>query len=143
MVLARALGLSIVLVIGAAGGARAATTDPLTRLPLYPGMEYLSASSEGVCGTTVREATYDPRQGNLTTVDRWFAAHLAGFKILHGTHRNYPYDVFINSDGTLSVSILGSGPNRGVEGVVYHRNAKPASLGNLTNWLDGSDPLCH
>jgi hypothetical protein len=140
---ATVLAFSIVLAGLAAGGAGAASIDPLTRLPIYPGMEYVSASSEGVCGTMIREATYSPRQGNLTTVDQWFAAHLAGFKRIHGTNRNYPYDVFINSDGTLSVSILGSGPNRGVEGVVYHRNAKPASLGNLTNWLDGSDPLCH
>jgi hypothetical protein len=135
-------GLSVVLVGLAASAAQAASTDPLTRLPLYTGLHYVSAVSQNVCGTTVRDATYSPKNGNLATLDQWYASHLAGFKIIHGTNRNYPYDVFINSDGTMAVSILGSGPNRGVEGVVYHRNAKPASLTNQTNWLDGSDPLC-
>lgn len=126
----------------AASGAQAAQTDPLTRLALYPGIKVLTTDSQDVCGTKVRNATYSAVSGNLATFDRWYAGHLSGFKVVHGSNRNYPYDVFINSDATMSVSVLGSGPQGGVEAVIYHRNAKPASVSNLTNWLDGSDPLC-
>lgn len=127
------------LVTSAAG---AAQTDPLTRLPLYPGIQHLTSDAQPVCGTNVSNATYSPVHGDLATVDRWYASHLSGFNVLHGKNRNYPYDVFVNGDGTASVSILGSGPKTGVEAVVYHHNAKPASMSNLTNWLDGADPLC-
>jgi hypothetical protein len=133
------LALFCALRASAMGGAQ---TEPLTRLPLYPGLHAVSTDAQDVCGTNVRNATYSPGNVNLATVDRWYRSHLRGFKMLHGTNRNYPYDVFVAADATASVTILGSGPKTGVEGVVYHRNSKPASLGNLTAWLDGSDPIC-
>jgi hypothetical protein len=125
-----------------ASGARAAQNDPLTRLPVYPETEYASSDTQNVCGTKVQDATYSARSDNLATVDRWYAAHFRGFSLIHGTNRDYPYDAFVRPDDTLSVSVLGSGPNEGVEAIVYHRNAKPANASNLTNWLDGGDPIC-
>jgi hypothetical protein len=125
-----------------ASGVNAAQTDTLTRLPLYPGTAYASSDTQNVCGTKVRSATYSPKSANLATVDRWYAAHLNGFKLVHGTTRDYPYDVFVRADDTMSVTILGSGPNSGVEAIVYHSNAKPSSAANLINWLDGSASIC-
>jgi hypothetical protein len=126
----------------ASGAAQAATTDALTNLPLYPKNEFASKDVQNVCGTSVQNATYSALSGNLSQVDAWYAGHLHGFKMTHGATRNYPYDIFVNADATMSVTVAGSGPNRGVEAIVYHKNARPQSRSNLMNWLDGGSPIC-
>ena len=136
---------SVTLIALAATAVQAAQSDPLTGLPLYPGMYFANKNSQNVCGTMVSTSTYSPSNGKLAALEAWFAGHLNGFKLVHGTVRHYPYDAFINADSTLSVSILGSDTKNGVDGVLYHRNAKPASTEkteDLTNWFDGGDPLC-
>jgi hypothetical protein len=138
--LAGVFGVALILVTQSL--AAAAATDPLTGLPLYSQAHYASSDTQNVCGTQVKDATYGSGSGNLATVDRWYAGSLHGFKMIHGATRNYPYDVFVNADLTKSVTILGSGPKTGVEGIVYHSNPKPASPANLLNWLDGGTSIC-
>jgi hypothetical protein len=129
--------------IAMATAVQAAGNDSLTGLPLYPDMESAGApASQDVCGTPVTSSTYSPRHGDLATLDGWYKQRLHGFTMNHGVNRNYPYDIFTNADGTKSVTILGSGPKTGVEGVVYHKNPKPSSMINLSNWLTGANALC-
>jgi hypothetical protein len=134
---------AVLTIMVASTAAQAAGTDPLTGLPLYPGMESAGpAVAEDVCGTQVKNSTYTPREGNLAAIDGWYAHHLTSFNVNHGQNRNYPYDIFVSADGTTSITILGSGPKTGVQGVVYHKNAKPASMVNIANWLTGANALC-
>lgn len=136
----------IVLIALTSTVVQAAQTDPLTAMPLYPGLFFVSKKSQDVCGTTVSSSTYSPGNATRTAIEAWFAGHLTGFKLIHGTVRSSPFDAFVNADTTLSVSIWGSTTvKNGLDGVEYHRNPKPASADKMTdliNWFDGGDPIC-
>jgi hypothetical protein len=132
---------SVILITLAASPGGAAQTDPITQLPLYPGITFVNKAAQNVCGTTVASDTFSA-QGAIATVEAWYSAHLNGFKKIKGAARNYPYDIFVNADSTSSVTVMGSGVKNAMEAVIYHHNAKPASPINLTNWLDGGDPVC-
>ena len=136
----------IVLFALSSTGIEAAKTDPLTVMPLYPGIFFVSKKSQDICGTTVSSATYSPGNATRSAIEAWFAVHLKGFKLIHGTVRSTPLDAFVNPDTTLSVSIWGSTTvKNGLDGVEYHRNPKPASADKTTdliNWFDGGDPIC-
>jgi hypothetical protein len=134
--------VSAILITSAASPGGAAQTDPITQLPLYPRITFVSKAAQNVCGTTVTIDTFSAEDDAIATVDAWYAGHLSGFKKIKGNSRNCAYDIFVNADSTSSVTVIGSGPKNAVEAVVYHHNPKPASPINLTNWLDGGDPLC-
>jgi len=138
--------MSISMIAFTATSVLAASSDPVTSLPLYPALLFATKQSADVCGTPVSSSTYSPGDAKLVAIEGWFASHLKGFKLIHGTARSYPLDAFVNSDTTLSVSIGGSrSVKNGVDVVIYHRNPKPASADkkiDLINWFDGGDPIC-
>jgi len=139
--------LSVALFALSATSVQAAQPDPVTGLPLYPDLLFATKQSGDLCGTPVISSTYSSPDAKLAAVEAWYASHLKGFKLIHGTARSYPLDAFVNADTTLSVSIVRSrSVKNSVEVVIYHRNPKPASADkkiDLINSFDGGDPICH
>jgi hypothetical protein len=115
-------GIAVSLTCGAA---RAAATDALTGLPLYPGAPFtMKLPDWSYCGTPTAGTMYQP-DGKVVAIDKWYAAHLPSFRVFHGfTDRTQ--DTFAKPDLTAAVTVTGvPGKTGDVYAVSYVRFAKP------------------
>lgn len=133
-----------VLALTLTASAALAATEPLSHLPLYPGIAFTSKDTQNVCGTKVAESIYSNIHGDLPTVDRWYATHLSGFTIVHGKNRPQPFDIFVNADRTDSITISATGAKASVDAVIYRHNPKPAgpAAQSIIEWIEGGAALC-
>lgn len=126
------LAAIMVLMFGeTAGGGRVLTQDPLTNLPLIPqtdsrlhlGNEPEKLPDTMICKSKVQMDFYALFDVKTSATISWYAAHLSGFKQVHGYGMNRSQDAFYNSDGTMLVGITGSpapdGQDSEGHGVVY------------------------
>jgi hypothetical protein len=128
--------LATIVVLGfgeAAGGGKFLTQDPLTNLPLIPqtdsrlhlGNEPEKLPDTTICKSKVQMDFYALFDVKTSATISWYAAHLSGFKKVHGYGMNRSQDAFYNSDGTMLVGITGSpapdGQDSEGHGVVYMR----------------------
>lgn len=95
----------------------AASSDPLTGLPLYPGSGTpTSLPKTKICNCEMKGNFYIVVSGNISAVNHWYADHLPGFRMYHAVTDGRTQDTFFNADGTKEVTITGS---RGVPEEVF------------------------
>jgi hypothetical protein len=109
-----------VLTCGAnAGGS---TNDPLTGLPLYPGVTDSNPLPKAtVCKSQMQGDFYIVTGNRVDTVTDWYAKHLNGFKKYHAMTGSRSQDTFFNSDGTQEVTVTGTPDSTDVYSISYGR----------------------
>lgn len=85
-----------------------AAADPLTKLPLYPGV----ASAQPVppvtiCGSEMQGDFYLVMGGKVDAVNEWYAKHLTGFHMYHAVTGGRTQDSFFSADGTKEITVTG------------------------------------
>jgi hypothetical protein len=107
--------------MAAHSGAKLLTTDPLTGLPLYPatdsrlhlGNEPTRVPDGTVCKSQMQADFYPVYDSKIDVTLAWYAAHLHDFKKTHAYAAERSQDTFYKPDGTLIVSVTGSGGKDG------------------------------
>lgn len=148
------LATMVILGLGkAAGGGKVLTQDPLTNLPLIPqtdsrlhlGNEPEKLPDTTICKSKVQMDFYALFDVKTSTTISWYAAHLPGFKKVHGYGMHRSQDGFYNSDGTMLVGITGSpapdGQDSEGHGVVYMR-ARPGLSEKSIASLEQGKTVC-
>ncbi len=109
-----------VLTLGAnAGGS---TNDPLTGLPLYPGVTgSIPLPKATVCKSQMQGDFYMVGENKVDAVTDWYAKHLNGFKKYHAMTGSRSQDTFFNSDGTQEVTVTGTPDSTDVYSISYGR----------------------
>lgn len=118
---ALALILLCAIFMAAHRGAKLLTTDPLTGLPLYPatdsrlhlGNEPTRVPDGTVCKSQMQADFYPVYDSKVDVTLAWYAAHLHDFKTTHAYAAGRSQDTFYKSDGTIIVSVTGSGGKEG------------------------------
>jgi hypothetical protein len=104
-----------------AGGA-ASANDPVTSLPVYPGMtEPDPLPKANVCRKAMQGDFYMVMGKNVDVVVDWYARHLAGYRKYHAVTGHRSQDSFFNSNGTLEVTVTGSPNSTEVFSISYGR----------------------
>jgi hypothetical protein len=98
-------------------------TDPLSGLPLLPGM---TASNDpikvGICKKQGQVNQYSLPYDTTETVAKdvaWYKSHLSGFHYFHATWIDHPQDLFYSPDGTKGVNVTGSKSSDRVFSISY------------------------
>jgi hypothetical protein len=117
------VGFTFTLGLGIAG---AETSDSLTGLPLYPGAPFSMKLPDGsYCGVPLQGTMYMP-DGKVAAIDRWYAAHLPGFRFYHAVDGDRTQDAFAKPDGRVAVNITGDPKNSpDVYAISYAKFAHP------------------
>ncbi len=119
------LWLLTTIVGGAAcvfAGSAPSTNDPVTGLPVYPGVTDLDPLPRAnVCSKAMQGDFYMVMGQNVDVVVNWYARHLAGFKKHHAISDHRSQDTFFNSDGTQEVTVTGSPNSTEVFSISYGR----------------------
>jgi hypothetical protein len=98
------------------------TNDPLTELPLYPGVTDSNPLPKAtVCKSQMQGDFYMVRGNKVDTVTDWYAKHLNGFKKYHAMTGSRSQDTFFNSDGTQEVTVTGTPDSTDVYSISYGR----------------------
>ena len=118
----RLLLITIVGAVCVLASSAASTNDPVTNLPVYPGVtdpDPLPKAS--VCRKAMQGDSFMVMGENVDVVGDWYAKHLAGFKKHHTLSDHRSQDTFFNSDGTEEVTITGNPNNTEVFSISYGR----------------------
>lgn len=118
---ALALTLISAAFFSASAGAKLLTTDPLTGLPLYPatdsrlhlGNEPTRLPDATVCKSQMQADFYSVFDSKVDVTLAWYTAHLHDFKRTHAYAADRSQDTFYKADGTVIVSVTGSGGKDG------------------------------
>ncbi len=116
--------LLIAIVSGAACvlASAASTNDPVTSLPVYPGMtDPDPLPKANVCRKAMQGDFYIVMGQKVDVVVDWYAKHLVGFKRYHAITGHRSQDTFFNSDGTQEVTVTGSPNSTEVFSISYGR----------------------
>ncbi|HEY2683126.1 MAG TPA: hypothetical protein VGI93_06440 [Steroidobacteraceae bacterium] len=121
-ILAGLLAISLAIcAVGAEGAADSLTKLPLPMagapLALFDNPNRLDAVP--VCKSSSTMNFYSARSGTVSAAVSWYAAHLSGFKHVHGMGSGRSQDTFYNAGGTLIVSITGEPSAEGQDTKVY------------------------
>jgi hypothetical protein len=103
-------------------GSAASTSDPVTSLPVYPGVtdpDPLPKAS--VCRKAMEGDFYIVMGEKADAVVDWYARHLPGFKKYHAVTDHRSQDTFFNSDGTQEVTVTGNPNSTEVFSISYGR----------------------
>ena len=116
------------------GIASASTTDKLTGLPLYPGSPFtMDLPAYTYCGAGTRGTMYQPN-GKVAAIDRWYAAHLPGFRFVHAFRIDRTQDSFSKPDRTEAVNITGvPGSSGDIYSVSYTRFSRPITAAAMAS----------
>jgi hypothetical protein len=101
------------------------TTDPLTGLPIPDAASGIKLDSPmkleptQLCKSTHTSEFYITRGFKTSAAIAWYSAHLKGFAHLHGYGAGRTQDAFLNTDGTVYVSITGSPGPDGADSDAY------------------------
>lgn len=118
---AMAAGLILSCALIAQGAAKLLTADPLTGLPLYPatdsrlhlGNQPTQLPESTVCRSKMQGDFYSVYDSKVDATVAWYSSRLSGFKKTHAYAAGRSQDTFYNSDGTMTVSISGTGGKEG------------------------------
>lgn len=114
--------LLITIMSGSACLFAASTNDPVTRLPVYPGVTDPDPLPRAtVCRKAMEGDFYIVMGQKVDAVVDWYAKHLAGFKKYHAVTDHRSQDTFFNSDGTQEVTVTGNPNNTEVFSISYGR----------------------
>jgi hypothetical protein len=99
-----------------------AANDPLTELPLYPGVaDSHPLPKATICKSQMQGAFYIVRGNKVATVTDWYAKHLAGFKRYSAMTDGRSQETFFNVDGTQEVTVTGTPDSTDVYSISYGR----------------------
>jgi hypothetical protein len=142
--------LAISLAIQALSAEDAA--DSLTKLPLpmagaplvlFDNPNRLDAVP--VCKSSSTMNFYTARSGMVSAAVSWYAAHLSGFKHVHGMGSGRSQDTFYNAGGTLIVSITGEpgaeGQDTKVQAVIYG-TIQPGVTDKVITGMNSQTTVC-
>ncbi len=118
--------LLLIAIVGGAGwvfaSSAASTNDPVTSLPVYPGMtDPDPLPKANVCRKAMQGDFYMVMGQKVDAVVYWYAKHLAGFRKYHATTDHRSQDTFFNPDGTREVTVTGSPNSTEVFSISYGR----------------------
>ncbi len=100
-----------VLAVAAPAFAAGPATDPVSGLPLAPGMTPSDdALSITICGKPAQANQYSPGfdRDTVPVEIAWYKAHLPGYHMVHAFWDNRSQDTFFSPDGTKGVNITGT-----------------------------------
>ena len=118
LILSASLALIFPVPVFAAGSAN----DPVTGLPLAPGMTPSNNPlSITICGKPAQANQYSLIFGSDTVPAdiAWYKAHLPGYHIVHAFWDNRSQDTFVSPDGTKGVNITGTPKSDKTFSVMY------------------------
>jgi hypothetical protein len=88
---------------------------------------------------------YTARSGMVSAAVSWYAAHLSGFKHVHGMGSGRSQDTFYNAGGTLIVSITGEpgaeGQDTKVQAVIYG-TIQPGVTDKVITGMNSQTTVC-
>ena len=116
--------LLITIVSGAACvfASAPSTSDPVTSLPVYPGVtDPDPLPKANVCRKAMQGDFYMVMGQKVDVVVNWYAKHLAGFRNYHAITDHRSQDTFFNSDGTQEVTVTGNPNSTEVFSISYGR----------------------
>ncbi len=116
------LTASIVLVFAVSAFATGPANDPVSGLPLAPGMTPSNEPmSITICGKPAQANQYSLIFGGDTVPAdiAWYKAHLPGYHMVHAFWDNRSQDTFFSPDGTKGVNITGVPKSDKVFSVMY------------------------
>jgi hypothetical protein len=96
--------------------------DPLTGLPVYPGISNPSTLPRSTfCGKGMQHDFYIVMGNKIDAVTSWYTRHLGGFHKYHAVTDGRSQDTFFSPDGTREVTITGSKAGSEVYSISYGR----------------------
>jgi hypothetical protein len=96
--------------------------DPLTGLPVYPGITDPSSLPQAdFCGKQMQGDFYIVVKDRVDVVTNWYGRHLPGFRQYHARTDGRSQDTFFSSDGTREVTVTGSKAGTAVYSISYGR----------------------
>jgi hypothetical protein len=150
----RVVAVVILCAANAAGQGKVLTKEPLTGLPIIPAAgtdEPQKMPDATICKSKMQANLYSvgpflfSKDTNNTTPKvsatvAWYAAHLTGFKKIHGYESERSQDIFYNADRTVLVIVTGSRGTKSedtdVFGVAYEKyqpGLSPETIAGLTH----------
>ena len=96
-----------------------AAKDPVSGLPLPPGMTPERSHNITICGKQGQGNQYSLPGGTVAANIAWYKTNLPGFHLFHATWSNRSQDTFWSPDGTKGVNITGTPNSDRVFSVMY------------------------
>jgi hypothetical protein len=115
--------LAIVIFAVAFNGSSAATNnDPLTGLPVYPGVTNSNPLPESdFCGKQMQKDFYIVMGGKGDVFAKWYASHLPGYHKYHAVTDGRSQYIFFSTDGGIEVTVTGTRGGPAVYSISYGR----------------------
>jgi hypothetical protein len=115
--------LAIAIFTVACNGSDAATTnDPLTGLPVYPGVtDSNPLPQSGFCGKQMQKDLYIVMGKRVDVVKKWYVGHLPGYRKYHAVTDGRSQDTFFSPNGSAEVTVTGTRAGPAVYSISYGR----------------------
>jgi hypothetical protein len=115
--------LAIAIFTVAFNGANAVTTnDPLTGLPVYPGVAGSNPLPRSdFCGKQMQKDFYIVMGNKVDVVTKWYLAHLPGYRKYHAVIDGRSQDIFFSPNGSAEVTVTGTRAGSAVYSISYGR----------------------
>jgi len=112
--------IAISLLALAAPAFAGSANDPVSGLPLAPGMNPSDDPlSITICGKPAQANQYMSRSDTVVADIAWYKAHLPGYHMVHAFWSDRSQDTFFSPDGTKGVNITGTPKSERVFSVMY------------------------
>lgn len=109
-----------VLALALPAYAASPATDPVSGLPLAPGLHASNDSMQmNICRKPAQFNQYLPGNNTVAADIAWYKANLAGYHMVHAFWDNRSQDTFYSPDGTKGVNITGTPKSDRVFSVTY------------------------
>jgi len=126
-----------VLVFGA-DAANSSAKDPVTGLPVYPGIKDPDPLPKAmVCKSQMEGDFYIVDGYKVDAVADWYSKELAGFKKYHAIADGRSQDTFFNSEGTQEVTVTGRPGGPDVYSISYGRFQPGLSASQMATFNTG------
>lgn len=115
--------LAIAIFTVTLNGANAATTnDPLTGLPVYPGVTGSNPLPQSsFCGKQMQKNFYIMMENKVDVVRKWYVGHLPGYRKYHAVTDGRSQDTFFSPNGSAEVTVTGTRAGSSVYSISYGR----------------------
>ncbi len=119
LVIATIATLFLLTVAAPAARAADAATDPVTGLPLFPGLHPNTIPIDlTICNKAGQGNQYLPKSTVAEAIN-WYKAHLVGYRLYHAFWMERSQDTLWSSDGTKGVNITGTPKSDATFSVMY------------------------
>jgi hypothetical protein len=113
----------------------AASNDPLTGLPVYPGVTDASPLPEGdFCGKQMTKDFYMVMGNKIYAITKWYAGRLAGYHRYHAMINGRSLDIFFSPDGKTEVTVTGTKIGSAVYSISYGRFQPGLTAGEMISF---------